>query len=150
MAIKFYKTNAPFGFLNNFKKARMFIYGRWWNNVEAPYQSQKTNDPDEQDMIWRAKTPREARDLGQKVKMRQHWDRIKVDVMYECCLAKFLQHPDLRHQLMETDPEILIEDSPIDYFWGCGADGTGQNNLGKVLMRVRKDLDGEFRDNFKF
>ena len=26
MTIKFYKTNEPYGFLNNFKKARMFIY----------------------------------------------------------------------------------------------------------------------------
>lgn len=144
MTIKFYKTNAPYGFLNNFKKARMFVYDRWWNNVEAAYQAQKTNIPDEQDMIWRAKTPREARDLGQKVTMRANWDQVKVIVMYECCLAKFLQHADLRKQLMATNQEELIEDSPIDYFWGCGEDGTGQNQLGKVLMRVRATLAGEF------
>lgn len=143
MTIKFYKTTAPFGFLNNFKRARMFIYNRWWNNVEAPYQSRKTLVEAEQLEIWRAKTPREARDLGQKVTMRPDWDKMKVDVMYECCLAKFLQHHDLRKELMKTDPETLVEDSPIDSFWGCGLDGTGQNNLGKVLMRVRKELQGE-------
>lgn len=143
MTIKFYKTNAPFGFLNNFKKARMFIYGRWWNNVEAPYQSQKTLDVLEQHTIWLTKTPREARDLGQKVTMRSNWDKIKADVMHECCLAKFLQHADLRKELMKTDPEILIEDSPIDFYWGCGKDGTGKNMLGTILMRVRHELKGE-------
>lgn len=143
MTIKFYKTSGPHGFLNNFKKARMFIYGRWWNNVEAPYQSQKTLDVGEQLQIWEADTPRKARDLGQKVTMRSNWDKVKDQVMYECVLAKFLQHSDLRRELMKTDPEVLIEDSPVDSYWGCGKDGTGKNMLGLTLMRVRQELKGE-------
>lgn len=149
MTIKFYKTNGPHGYLNNFKKAKMFIYGRWWNNVEAPYQAQKTVIVTEQDTIWEATTPRQARDLGQKVTMRLGWDQMKSQVMYECCLAKFLQHHDLRKQLMETNPEELVEDSPIDYYWGCGADGSGQNMLGKTLMKIRSDLKDEFKPGEK-
>lgn len=140
MAIKFYKTNEPHGFLNNFYRSRMFIYGRWWNWVEAPYQAMKTIVPEERDQIWAATTPRESRNLGQKVTMHDSWNDIKVEVMYQCCLAKFTQNEDLLDRLMDTGEEELIEDSPIDSFWGCGADGKGQNNLGKVLMRVRKDL----------
>lgn len=143
MTIKFYKTNDPYGFLNNFKTARMFIYHRWWNNVEAPYQSMKTVIPAEVDAIWAAKTPREARDLGQKVTLLEGWEFFKDRIMYECCMAKFLQHSDLRKQLMDTGTEELIEDSPIDSYWGCGADGTGKNMLGKTLMRVRHELQGE-------
>jgi ribA/ribD-fused uncharacterized protein len=140
MAIKFYKTKEPYGFLNNFYRSRFFIYNRWWNWVEAPYQAMKTIIPEERDRIWAATTPRESRDLGQKVTMHDSWDKIKVEVMYQCCLAKFTQNQDLMDKLMATGDEELIEDSPIDSFWGCGADGQGQNNLGKVLMRVRKDL----------
>lgn len=143
MAIKFYKTTGPHGFLNNFKKSRMFIYGRWWNNVEAPYQSQKTLDIGEQLQIWEADTPRKARDLGQQVTLRSNWDKVKDEVMYECVMAKFLQNAELRRELMKTDPEILIEDSPIDSYWGCGKDGTGKNMLGQILMRVRQELKGE-------
>jgi len=143
MTIKFYKTNEPYGFLNNFKKARMFVYGRWWNNVEAPYQSQKTNVLDEQDAIWACVTPREARDLGQKVHMREFWDKYKDQAMYECCMAKFLQHPDLRAKLMATGEEEIMEDSPVDWYWGCGKDGTGKNMLGKTLMKIREELKGE-------
>lgn len=143
MTIKFYKTNKPYGFLNNFKKARMFIYDRWWNNVEAPYQSMKTTVPEEVDLIWKATTPREARDLGQKVTMHGSWDQIKIEVMYQCVLAKFTQHKDLREQLKATGNEELVEASKIDYFWGCGDDDTGENNLGKVLMRVRKQMQDE-------
>lgn len=140
--IKFYKTNDPYGFLNNFKKARMFVFGKWWNNVEAPYQYMKTFVPEERQAIWEAKSPREARDLGQKVTLRADWDLVKVEVMHQCVLAKFLQNTDLLAQLLATGDKELIEDSPVDYFWGCGADGSGQNNLGKVLMLVRKELQG--------
>lgn len=140
MTIKFYKTNEPYGSFNNFKKAPFFIYNRWWKNVEAAYQAQKTSVPEEYDSIWIAATPREARDLGQKVTMRPDWDQVKYNVMLECVLAKFEQHKDLQELLLSTDNEELMEDSPIDSYWGCGADGKGQNNLGKVLMEVRRRL----------
>jgi len=143
MSIKFYKLKDFGGFLGNFWPARMFIYGRWWNNVEAPYQAQKTFIKAEQDLIWNAKTPREAYNLGQKVNMKTDWGNIKVSVMRDCCLAKFLQHSDLRKQLMDTGKEELIENSPVDNFWGCGADGNGQNKLGKVLMGIREMLKEE-------
>lgn len=143
MAIKFYKINDPYGFMSNYKKARFFIYGRWWNWVEAPYQAKKTAVSEEYDSIWQAKTNNESRLLGQKVTMRPDWDQVKAQVMYECCLAKFLQHPELRKQLMETGDQELIEDSPVDYYWGCGKDGTGQNMLGKTLMKIREELKGE-------
>ena len=144
MSIKFYKTNAPYGFLNNFYHARFFIYGNWWNFVESAYQSKKTVNPAEKEQIWAAKTPREARDLGQKVAMYDLWEDDKIEVMYQCCLAKFTQNMNLMIRLLETGDEELIEDSPVDYFWGCGANGTGRNELGKVLMRIRKELrDGQ-------
>jgi ribA/ribD-fused uncharacterized protein len=143
MTIKFYKTKDPYGFLNNFYRARFFIYGRWWNFVEAPYQSEKTSIQSEKDAIWSAVKPMESRLLGQKVAMRPDWDQVKRQVMHECCLAKFLQHADLRKKLLDTGDEVLIEDSPIDWYWGCGADGTGKSVLGQVLMQIRTELQGE-------
>jgi len=140
MTIKFYKTNEPYGFLNNFKKAPMFIYGRLWKNVEAAYQAQKTLVSEEYDSIWNAPHPQTARDLGQTVTMRPDWDQIKVQVMHDCVYAKFSQNNDLKQQLLDTGDEELIEDSPIDAFWGCGPNGDGQNNLGKVLMQIRSEL----------
>jgi len=109
---------------------------------------------EDRETIYKAATPREARDLGQKVQLRYDWDssdpreyysnyKVKDRVMYECVLAKFIQHHDLRAQLLATGDEELIEDSPIDSYWGCGKDGKGKNMLGKILMRVREELKGE-------
>lgn len=143
MAIKFYRLKEPGGFMSNYWKARMFIYGRWWNWVEAPYQSAKTNVLVEKEAIWKVEKANDARLLGQKVSMVPDWEQLKRGIMKECCMAKFLQHPELRKQLMKTGSEELIEDSKIDWFWGCGADGTGQNVLGQVLMEIREYLRDE-------
>ena len=140
MTIKFYTSAEPYGYLNNFKKSPMFIYGRWWKNVESAYQAQKTIIPEEYDKIWLAKHPREARNLGQTVHIRKDWDEIKISVMYECVLAKFVQNQEFRNRLFSTGDEEIAEDSPIDSFWGLGPNGNGQNNLGIILMKVRSLL----------
>lgn len=147
MAIKFYRTKDPYGFMGNYYKARFFVYGRWWDWSEAPYQAAKTSVQSEIDEIWSAKKANDTRLLGQKVTMRPDWDQVKRQVMKEVVTAKFLQHPELLKQLMETGDEELIEDSPVDWYWGCGADGTGQNMLGKVLMEIRTELrDGKEKE----
>ena len=143
MTIKFYKSVPPHGYLNNFDTNTIYVFGRVWSTVEHAYQAQKTFSSEEYDAIWKAITPREARNLGQKVTMRSDWDSVKYSVMKECVLAKFTQHQHLQDQLLSTGEEELIEDSPIDWYWGCGANGTGQNNLGKILMEVRKELRDE-------
>lgn len=142
MAIKFYKIKDPHGYMSNFYRARIFIEGKWWDTIEHYYQALKTCDLDEQDRVRKAKTPKEARELGQKVQLRSDFDILKDSIMKKCVLAKFVQHHDIREQLLATNDEILIEDSPVDYYWGCGADGSGKNMLGKILMEVR----GELRD----
>lgn len=142
--MKFYRMNQPGGYMSNYYKARFFIYDRWWDTCEHAYQAQKCVNPIEYEAIHGAIKANDARLMGQKVQMREHWNDIHKDrVMEECVRAKFLQHKDLRDQLMATGEEELIEDSPYDWYWGCGADGTGKNMLGKVLMKIRKELQGE-------
>jgi len=65
---------------------------------------------------------------------------VKEDVMYRCLIAKFRQNDDARSVLLGTGNAQLIEDSPTDYYWGCGRNGTGQNRLGVLLMRLRGEL----------
>ena len=60
--------------------------------------------------------------------------------MYDACLAKFSQHPDLKQLLLSTGDAIIIEHTKNDNYWGDGGDGTGRNQLGKTLMRVRDTL----------
>lgn len=139
--ILFYKSIEPYGYLNNFAYARMFVFEDWFDTVEHAYQCQKTlSHAEAGNFKALAQTPRQARDEGQKLTMRPDWDDIKIKVMKEAVMAKFLQHQNLLIKLLETEDAEIIEDSPIDSFWGRGPDYQGHNHLGKVLMEVRKEL----------
>ena len=69
--------------------------------------------------------------------LRPDWEQIKDQVMLAGVLRKFETHADIRKVLLATEEELLVENAPRDSYWGSGADGSGQNKLGQVLMRVR-------------
>lgn len=60
--------------------------------------------------------------------------------MHQAVLKKFLTHQDIQAILIATDDLLIVENSPTDYYWGCGKDKTGDNHLGKILMSVRQQL----------
>ena len=60
--------------------------------------------------------------------------------MRRAVLRKFEVQADLRALLLGTGDEPIVENAPGDYYWGCGADGSGKNMLGIILMEVREIL----------
>ena len=77
---------------------------------------------------------------NRKLPLRPDWEQVKDKVMFEAVLRKFETHKELRILLLSTGEEEIVESAPGDYYWGCGADGSGQNKLGKILMEVRNVL----------
>jgi len=63
--------------------------------------------------------------------LRQDWEKVKDNIMWEAVLCKFKTHTDIRNILLSTGNAEIVENSPIDFYWGCGADGSGKNMLGK-------------------
>lgn len=53
---------------------------------------------------------------------------------------KFVQHPRLRQELINTAPADLVFISPVDAFWGVGKDGHGANEFGRCVTRVRSRI----------
>jgi ribA/ribD-fused uncharacterized protein len=99
----------------------------------------------DQEEIRNANTPMLAAQLGRdrKRKLRRDWESVKLGVMREAVEAKFRQHEDLRTLLLETGNARLIEHTENDDFWGDGGDGSGRNELGRILMAVRERLRRE-------
>ncbi len=60
--------------------------------------------------------------------------------MQVAVLKKFQTHPALQVLLLSTGDQPLVENAPGDYFWGCGQDGSGRNELGRILEHVRDML----------
>ena len=94
------------------------------------------------DIIRKLATPADAKRLGRQRSrpLRPDWEAVKDDVMRRAVLRKFETHADLRAILLATGDDEIVENSPSDYYWGCGKTGTGQNRLGQILMEVRAIL----------
>lgn len=126
-------------FLSNFHYVDVVFDGVTYPTVEHAYQAAKTLDS--RSLFYTASEPKEARRLGQKVKLRPDWDTIKYSIMEDLVRQKF-QRPDLKAKLLSTGNGYLEETNWWkDVYWGV-CHGVGENNLGKILMKIRAELRG--------
>ena len=145
MTIYFYKVDEPYGCFSNFSPHPIQLEGIHWPTVEHYYQAQKfvgTKDEKLISVIRNAQTPTEAAAIGRDPShtLCLDWEQKKLQVMWQGVLKKFLTHTDIQTILLNTGEELLVENSDRDYFWGCGQDKTGENQLGKMLMKVRQEI----------
>jgi ribA/ribD-fused uncharacterized protein len=133
--------------------------GQKYHTVEHYFQAMKAKefgDDDSYNRIVKAKTPKAAKAIGQKVKdyVEEKWVSVRDDIMEKAVHAKFIQHPELRKQLLETGDKMIGEANPRDTYWGIGTSmdlerskkpskWRGQNKLGKLLMKLRDDFKKE-------
>ena len=143
MPIQFYSTREqPYGCFSNFSPHGFELDGRWWLTSEHYFQAQKFAGTEHEEAVRRAASPMVAARMGRSRSrpLRRDWDRVKDDVLRRAVLRKFETHAGLRAILLGTGDEAIVENAPHDYYWGCGADGTGRNRLGQILMEVRDAL----------
>ncbi len=140
--IRFYKVSEKYGEFSNFSPYEVVVLGMVWKTSEHYFQARKFQDSSLVIKVMDASTPMEAANIGRdrSYPIREDWDTIKLEVMKEVTLAKFTQHENLKELLLSTGSEKIVEASPYDYFWGEGADGSGKNYLGRILMEVREDI----------
>lgn len=125
-------------FLSNFYQAPITYQNLVFENNEAAFQAAKC--PDRMNEFC-GLNPSEAKRLGRHVELRSDWEEIKDEVMYQVCKAKFMQHDELRQRLIDTGNAELIEGNTWgDKTWGV-CDGVGENRLGKILMRIRTEIN---------
>jgi ribA/ribD-fused uncharacterized protein len=142
MPIYFYSTRDAYGCFSNFSAHGIELKGVWWPTSEHYFQAQKFAGTDHEEAVRRAKTPKQAAEMGRDRArpLRPDWEQVKDDIMREAVRQKFLKHKDIQQILLGTGDEELIEATSNDYYWGCGTNGTGKNMLGKILMEVRAEI----------
>ena len=143
MPIYFYGSKEqPYGCFSNFSAHGFELDGRWWPTSEHYFQAQKFAGTPHVEEVRRAQSPKQAamRGRSRARPLRADWEQMKDEVMRRGVLRKFETHADLRAMLLDTGDEEIVENAPGDYYWGCGADGSGKNMLGQILMEVRATL----------
>lgn len=133
-------------FLSNFHPSVIAFEGIVYPTVEHAFQAAKTNDPTTRKIIADKETPGKAKRAGGGRGILpdfdlQAWEAKKVQTMTTLCESKF-KDPELAAQLKATgDQELQEGNNWNDTFWGVNLKtGKGQNNLGKILMKIRDGI----------
>ncbi|MCD7732121.1 MAG: NADAR family protein [Oscillospiraceae bacterium] len=130
--------------LDNYSANKIEYDGFVYGTVEEAYQASafKGVAEDVVEQIRNAGSPYEAKQisLANKDRKRPDWDSEKVVVMEELLREKVRQHPYVREMLLKTKDYTIVEDSPKDSYWGWGPNRDGENNMGKLWMKIRDEL----------
>jgi ribA/ribD-fused uncharacterized protein len=148
--IRFYREDDKYGCFSNYSRHSVVIDGVTWPTTEHYFQAQKFAGTPIEEKVRRAESPNAAKKMGNNRRnpLRKDWEDVKLQVMEKALIAKFQQHEDLCRILLATGNAILVEHTKNDSYWADGGDGSGKNMLGKLLMKVRDDLqDGSLLEN---
>lgn len=131
-----------YSFLSNYELSPFTVNGVVFPTMEHYFQAMKATNQKDLLEIANAPTPGQAKRLGRKVKIRPDWEYVKKDIMLEGLREKFAI-PELRQKLLDTGDAYLEEGNTWgDCYWGV-CNGTGENNLGLLLMKVREEIQNE-------
>lgn len=130
-------------FLSNFYLTDIELRGQIFKSAEHLYQATKCSMRSDRDKILNAPTSKSAKVFSRFVEKRPHWDVDKVRIMERILRMKF-RNKKLKKLLRKTGDKQLIDQNYYhDTFWGvCGCtkhQRTGENILGKILMKIRAD-----------
>ncbi len=136
-----YFFTPAFAPLDNCSAHALDLWGITFQTAEHAYQWKKYIDtyPDIAAKILAAKSPETAKEISDSHKAEQpaNWSKVKISIMEEILTAKAQQHADVREILRRTGGRQIVENSPVDNFWGTGPNKNGTNMLGKIWMKIR-------------
>ena len=129
---------------DNFSSFKVEWNGYLFSSVEEAYQAASFMGSDEElvEKIKKSHSADEAQRIAyaNRDKRREDWDDVKISIMEELLRLKIEQNPYVKKKLLQTGDYMIVEDSPKDDFWCWGPNRNGQNNLGKLWMKLREEL----------
>jgi len=140
---------------SNFYPVFVQLEGITFPSVEHAFVAAKSTD-----LLFRKKVAKLPKDEAGKVKkmgrnkkqckLRRNWDLMKISVMRKLLIQKFAIKKFRRLLLSTGQMEIIEENYWHDNYWGdcCCAKCKsikGQNNLGKLLMKLRSEAAMDYK-----
>ncbi len=128
-------------FLSNFFQWTFEYEGERYGTVEHAYQAAKATNAEDRLEVLRQPTPGAAKRKGNEIPLRPDWDGVKLDLMRDILKAKFADD-HMKQMLLDTGSRELMEGNRWrDAYWGVDFNtGLGENHLGKLLMKLRKEV----------
>lgn len=101
--------------------------------------------PDFRELVAKIVNPGDAKKVGKVVKVRSDWNEKKLGIMEWGLREKFKDRKLAEDLLLTGDLNLIEENNWHDNFWGtCSCsrcENGGLNYLGKILMKIREELN---------
>lgn len=144
-----------FKWLTTYNVSNPFYYkDRKYISVEHAYNAQKNEDSDFKDLFTQdsetyiGDLPNLAKKTGNKTSMKkmkkpilESWEKNKIEIMEDILREYYKSNPDIKEKLIKTGTNVLINKGVgVDSFWGVDKNDEGENNHGKILMKLREEF----------
>lgn len=131
---------GQYNFLSNFYPFPMNYAGIHFYHSEGAYQASKCRHGTDADTIALMVSPTKAKQTGKALqRIHPDWDSMRLSTMESILRIKF-SLDNLGLYLLCTGDAYLEETNHWnDTFWGV-CRGKGENHLGKILMKIREEL----------
>lgn len=132
------RFNGAFEYLSNRYTCKFNWEGLSYSNAEAAFQSSKCRDTHTR-RFFSTVSANKAAKRGKELVPPEGWEEKQTEIMTSILIAKFSQNPELYNRLVATGNSLLINGNQNrETFWGVDLySWTGENNLGKILMKIR-------------
>ena len=146
-------------FLSNFHQAPIVLDGKFYPTAEHKLQTDKcimAKDTQRHELIMNARTPLEAKKIGDQIQETQEWKDAREDTLRKILDLKFDQNPSLAKKLIDTR-QFSLHEATVNTYYGIGAalnsrelrnkQYNGENKLGQLLEQKRTKLNNEQQQN---
>ena len=133
---------GEYRWLSNFWFSNVSFEGHTYRTVEHAYVASKTLCLEDRLYIKSLSKPSEAKRFGKSLELRGDWEDVKLVLMEDFTRQKFSSGV-IREKLLGTGDSVIVEENWWgDTFWGV-CKGSGENHLGKIIMKVRSEIKGQ-------
>ena len=151
------ETGGEFSSFSNDAKKSVEIDGEVYPSVThyvSAMEALESKNDVMKEKIMNTLTAKAVKAIIKKLAKKDEWESKQETVMQKALRAKFVQHPELRKKLLETDKRPIGFADARDIYWGIGTSmdtdkakkaskWRGLNKLGRSLEDLRSRLSEE-------
>lgn len=132
-----------YSFLDTVYPSKVVYEGLSYPSAESAFQASKLRNNFERKRFAEC-SPDKARSKGVGITPYDGWEDERLSIMERIQEGKFSGNPELCRKLLSTGSKKLIYGNKRkDTYWGVDPiTWSGENNLGKILMKTREKLTG--------
>jgi ribA/ribD-fused uncharacterized protein len=135
-----------FEFLSNNFYTPIYYEGILYPSVTHAFHASRSSDENTRKAILNAESLVAVSKIAKRIEDPADWPNRRVRIMEQLVRDKFRRSKELLEKLKATQNREIVmtydEETAGNIFWGVvkGKSEKGQNQLGRILMRIREDI----------